>query len=301
MSSWSSLREHVRRALDPEVHEPLLPRVPNGWWIAKKILPAEVIARIEAMTIDDRGHGYDAFGMSRDGLAALVALSWFLHQRWFRVQSHGIEHIPREGPAILAANHSGTLPWDALMIGVDVIAGAPHPRPLRPILEWFIRELPIVGRTFVRAGGVGGSRANLHALLDQGELVLLFPEGIHGIGKPFSQRYQLQRWTEGHVELAIRHGVPVVPVAVVGAEEAMPQLGRVEFIKAFGAPWLPIPATLIPFPVRCHIWYGAPIHFAVPPEAADDPAIVDAAALHVRHAVGALLEHGLAARQGFFS
>jgi 1-acyl-sn-glycerol-3-phosphate acyltransferase len=130
----------------------------------------------------------------------------------------------------------------------------------------------------------------------------VFPEGVPGIGKPFSKRYQLQEWRVGHVELGIRHGAPIVPVAVIGAEEQMPQLGRLEGLNLFGAPYLPIPATPVPLPVRYRIYYGPPVDIPAryPREAADDPHRVADAAAEVRDAVQDLIERGLRERDGIF-
>jgi 1-acyl-sn-glycerol-3-phosphate acyltransferase len=162
--------------------------------------------------------------------------------------------------------------------------------------------LPLVSTAFARSGTVSGSRRNVARLLESGQLIELFPEGVAGIGKPFRQRYQLQDWTVGHAELAIRHQVPVVPVGIIGSEEQWIQLFRIERLHLFGAPYLPVPLFLLPLPVRYHIYYGEPLvlHEGHQPADADDAAIVEAAALRVRGAVEALLERGLRARRGIF-
>jgi 1-acyl-sn-glycerol-3-phosphate acyltransferase len=176
------------------------------------------------------------------------------------------------------------------------------PRAARPVADYFVSTLPVVSTLFARAGVVGGSRGNARALLEAGELLMIFPEGVAGIGKPFSEHYQLQRWTKGHCELAIRHGAPVVPVGIVGAEEQMPQIARIPVPKGSPLPYLPVPATLVPLPVRYHIHYGPPVplHEEFRPDQADDPAVVSAAAARVKEAVQQLLDHGLAQREGIF-
>src|SRR5690606_28426001 len=133
-----------------------------------------------------------------------------------------------------------------------------------------------------------------------GELLLIFPEGVPGIGKPFHERYQLQEWRVGHAELAIRHRAPVVPVAIVGPEEQMPRIARLRRLgRLFGAPYVPLTLTPFPLPVRYHILYGAPIalHERYAPADADDPESLRAAANEVRDAVAALLAEGLRARR----
>jgi len=254
------------------------------------------------MQIHDEGHGYDVFGMNASGVALAVRRLRFLYRTYIRVTSHGSEHIPSRGAAILAANHSGMLPFDAAMLYVDVIEHTDPSRVPRPVADTFMSRVPFMSTTFARAGVVGGARRNTHRLLDDGELLMVFPEGVPGIGKPWRERYQLQEWRVGHVELAIRHGAPVVPVAIIGAEEQWPQVARVRGIPLFGAPYLPIPLTPIPLPVHYHIHYGRPIalHETWAPECADDPTAVHAAAALVRAAVTELIGTGLRGRGGVF-
>ena len=271
--------------------------------MARRMLPPERLARLGDLRLQDAGHGYDAFGANRDWVGFGAGLMRFLYETWFRVTSHDARHVPASGPAILAANHSGTLPYDAAMIWTDVLEHTAPPRLVRPVMDHFVPLLPIVGTFFARAGGVGGSRANVRSLLEAGELLLIFPEGTVGIGKPFKARYQLQPFRVGHAELSIRHRAPVVPVAVVGAEEQMPQLARFERgAKLFGAPYLPVPATLLPLPVHYHIYYGAPLalHERYRPEEADEPEVLKAAAAAVQAEVAKLVARGLEERQGVF-
>ena len=246
-------------------------------------------------------HGYDDFGLNARWVRAAYQASRPIYDRWFRVSSTGAEVLNGLGGAILAANHSGTLPVDAVLIWHDVIRNTHPTRVPRPVADIFVSNLPFVSQLYARTGVVVGSRGNVHRLLDDGELLMLFPEGTGGIGKPVSKRYQLQRWNVGHAELAIRHRVPVVPVAVIGAEEQMPQLGRLP-IRVFGSPYLPIPATLVPLPVHIHIYYGAPIALSdrYAPDLADDPASAEAAAAEVKRAVAELIRIGLEQRRGIF-
>jgi 1-acyl-sn-glycerol-3-phosphate acyltransferase len=248
----------------------------------------------------DAGHGYDEFGLhpptAKWGLRALGPV----YKHYFRVKSHGGEHIPQDGPAVIAANHAGMLPLDAIMLHLDVVANTDPPRWPRPAMDMFVPLMPWVGTFFQRCGAVAGSRGNFRRLLESGEILLAFPEGVPGIAKPIWKRYQLQQWRVGHCELAIRHSAPVIPAAIIGSEEQWPQLGRIDGIKLFGAPYLPIPATPLPLPVRYRIYYGEPIplHEEHSPEEGDDPNVVAAAAARVKDAVAALIERGLADRKG---
>lgn len=240
--------------------------------------------------------------MSHGGIGFMVGLLRPLYERYFRVTSHGAENIPPAGAAILACNHSGTIPLDAMMLSCDVLWRSEPPRVLRVVVDYFVDALPAINVLYARAGAVGGSRANFHDLLSKGELVGVFPEGVPGIGKPFSERYQLQNWRQGHAELAILHQVPVVPCAVVGAEEQWPQIGRIPGINVFGAPYLPIVATPLPLPVRYHIYYGEPIPIPELFDAGDARRAgkVAQASRLVREAVEGLIARGLDERAGVF-
>jgi 1-acyl-sn-glycerol-3-phosphate acyltransferase len=240
---------------------------------------------------DDAGHGYDAFGFHPEALAAGMRLAAPLYDHYFRVQSDGVEGLPENGPCILAANHSGLLPIDAVMIVVDVARHTHSQRVPRAIGDLFIPLMPWIGTAMSRMGMVSGTAANVRRLLERGELLLIFPEGTGGIGKGFRKRYQLQTWRVGHAELAIRHRAPVVPVAVIGAEEAWPQVGRLDRIHPFGAPFLPIPLTPFPLPMRLGISYGRPLalHERWSPDRADDPAVAQEAGAIVRGEVDALI------------
>jgi 1-acyl-sn-glycerol-3-phosphate acyltransferase len=270
--------------------------------LANALLRGPERERMDGLEIRDAGHGYDLFGLRRDSVLLALALGRLAYERYFRVESIGGERIPKHGSAILTANHGGMLPIDGVMLYLDVLRHTDPPRIPRAIADRFVPLLPTLGTFFARAGVVSGSRCNVTHLLDAGELLMIFPEGVAGMGKPLGQRHRLQNWTVGHAELAIRHRVPVVPVAIVGAEEQWLQLLRIDRFHWFGAPYLPLPVLPLPLPVRYHILYGEPLwlHEGRQPEEADDPSIVEAAAFRVRQAVEKLLAEGLRARRGIF-
>ncbi len=292
----------LRRRLDPDVHEPIWNAGDGPPWWAKLLVREELLERARLTRYRDHGHGIDPFGLHPDGVVGGLAITRWLYESYFRVVSYGAENVPADGPVVLASNHSGTLPLDGLMIWADLVRKGPPGRIPRVVVDHFVPSLPMVNIIFTRGGAVGGSRGNFHALLDAGEMVLVFPEGVPGISKSFSDRYQLASWRQGHVELAIRHRAPVVPVAVIGAEEQMPQIAKIESISLFGIPHLPITATPLPLPVRYHLWYGEPIpvHERWSPEQASDPAVVAQGADMVRRAVEKLIAKGLQTREGVF-
>lgn len=244
----------------------------------------------------DAGHGYDELGLHPAAVRRARAWGAPFYDHYFRVESQGSEHLPLTGPAILVANHSGVLPVDGAMLWLDVARATD--RVLRVAGDHFIAALPFVGTLFARTGVVAGTPANVRRLLERGALIAIFPEGVSGVAKPARDRYRLQRWPVGHAELAIRHAAPIVPVAIIGAEESWPLALRVRGLRPFGAPYLPVPWSPVPLPVRYHLRYGAPIelHRDHRPADADDPAVVAAAARRTHDAVAALIERGLAER-----
>ena len=256
---------------------------------------------IASLHFRDAGHGYDPFGLHPSFIHFGLGITRFPYERYFRVKSNGAENLPEEGAAILAANHSGNLPLDGMMLWHDVLRQSNPPRVVRGIADHFVPALPFIGTIFARGGMVGGSRGNVRSLLEAGELLMIFPEGTPGIIKPFSKRYQLQTFRVGHAELAIRYQVPIIPVGIVGAEEQLPSLFASRRLgKIFGIEAVPIPVLPIPLPVRYHIYYGKAIHFPYRSEDADDPEIVLKAAKIVQDAVDKLIKKGLSDRKGIF-
>ena len=259
--------------------------------------------RMSRIDFQDAGHGYDAFGMHPSYVALGEVLVSPLYDRYFRVRSQGHEHLPATGPAVIAGNHSGNLPIDGMMIWLDILRNTHPPRIARPIADHFVPSLPYLGTLFARGGMVGGSRGNARTLLDSGEMLMIFPEGVPGIVKPWSKRYQLQQFREGHAELAIRHQAPIVPVGVVGGEEQLPALVSSRRLgKLVGVPIMPIPAVPVPLPVRYHLRYGEPIPIPdeFTPDQADDPVVVRETAARVKRAVADLIAAGLEERTGVF-
>lgn len=271
--------------------------------LARFLLGETQHRHLEQLTVRDAGFGHDELGLNADMVRASAAVLAPMYRHYFRVSGHGTENLPRHGAAILAANHSGTLPFDGALIYLNVLAHTTPPRVVRPIGDLFIPRLPFISTLFSRLGVAAGSRGNVRHLLESGELLLIFPEGTPGIGKPYSERYRLRPFRGGHAELAIRHRVPVIPVGVVGAEEAMAQLTRIDALHPFGAPYLPVPATPFPLPTRVRVHYGEALtlHEGLPPEAADDPSVVSEAAARVQTAVQGLLDEGLRTRAGVFT
>jgi 1-acyl-sn-glycerol-3-phosphate acyltransferase len=265
------------------------------------LLPRRERARLSRLQLHDAGHGYDLFGMDRDWTVLASALLEPLYRYYFRVDSTGAENIPKHGPAILVANHAGTLPIDAAMLCMDVLRHTDPPRMPRSVVDRFVQGLPFAGVLLSRCGAVSGTPGNARRLLELGELCLVFPEGLPAIGKPFSERYHLHAFRPGFAELAIRLRVPVVPVGIVGSEEQWPQVGRIPFLHPFGLPYLPIVATPVPLPVHYRLHYGQPLDLAAQLPPGEPTAEAFAAASRLTRAeVERLVAQGLAERSSPF-
>ena len=275
------------------------------------VLDREDLERLEALPFRDEGFGYDVFGCEKESMAVAFALSSLLYTHYFRVESAGHEHVPDEGPCILAGNHSGVLPFDGMMIAVDLVKRKDPPRFYRAVVEKYASRLPFLGLVFSRVGQVTGTRRNFAELLESGELVGVFPEGAKGTGKPFARRYQLLRFNVGFVELALHHRVPIVPVAVVGAEEQAPMFADLRpLAKAFGAPYVPVtptfpwlgPLGVFPYPAKYHIRYGEPMHLHEEHDhtALGDPHRMRSLANRVRKRVQGLIHQQLRERDGIY-
>ncbi len=211
----------------------------------------------------------DPFGRDPHFEKKLKPFFDFLYYRYWRVSTVGLENIPSEGRGLLVSNHSGTLPWDGSMIRIAVTNDHPAARDVRFLVEDFVYYLPFVGTWMYRIGGVRASQENAERLLNNDHLVAVFPEGVKGIGKYYSQRYHLQRFGRGgFIKLAIRTKSPIIPVAVIGAEEIHPLLYKSSLLaKPLGIPYLPVtptlpllgPLGLIPYPSKWTIYFGKPI------------------------------------------
>ncbi|OPC82352.1 glycerol acyltransferase [Embleya scabrispora] len=227
----------------------------------------------------------DEFGFDPELNDKLMAALRVVYEQYFRIEVSGLEHIPAEGGALIVANHSGTLPVDALMTQVAVHDHHPARRNLRLLAADLVFQLPLVGSVARKSGHTLACHADAERLLGKGELVGVWPEGYKGLGKPFAERYKLQRFGRGgFVSAALRTGVPIVPCSIVGAEEIYPMVGNARTLaRLLNLPYFPItptfpllgPLGLVPLPTRWRIEFGAPIHTdAYPDEAADDPMVV---------------------------
>ena len=215
----------------------------------------------------------------------LLALVRPLYRSWFRVTVSGLENVPADSGALIVANHSGVIALDAIMTQVALHDEHPARRHLRMLGANLVFQTPFLGELARKAGHTLACHPDAERLLNDGELVGVWPEGFKGIGKPFSQRYKLQRFGRGgFVTAALHTGAPIIPTAIIGAEETYPMIADVRIVaRLLGLPYFPVtptfpwlgPLGLVPLPSKWHIHFGEPIPTDGYPEgSADDPMIV---------------------------
>lgn len=279
--------------------------------------PAELAERVtEALTVlARRGAGRyheDEWGFDEEFAEMVYPLFEFLYDQWWRVEAVGVDAVPSHGRALIVANHAGSVfPFDSTMIALAILKEHPLPRWSRAlVLDWAF-QLPWVGVFLRKIGGVPANPENAVRLLEQDEQVMVFPEGVKGPGKPFADRYRLARFGRGgFIEMALRTGAPIVPVAVVGSEEIYPKFGESRTLgRLIGAPFIPFtptfpwlgPLGLVPLPSRWRIEFCEPIDISSHgPEAADDRGLVFDLSELVRDRIQDAVYANLAARGSAF-
>jgi 1-acyl-sn-glycerol-3-phosphate acyltransferase len=253
----------------------------------------------------------DEFGSDRRYTESLEPLFEFLYAVWWRVETTGIERVPDAGPGLIVANHSGVLPYDGVMIKLAVRHEHPARRDCRMLALDMFALLPFLAPMLAKSGAVRANPENGERLLGKGELVGVFPEGVKGVGKRFKERYKLARFGRGgFIRLALRTGAPVIPCAVVGAEEIHPVVAKADWVgRPFGLPYFPItptfpalgPLGVVPLPTKWSIDFADPIDLqSYGPEAADDPILVNRLSEDVRTTIQGMIDGRLARRRSLW-
>jgi 1-acyl-sn-glycerol-3-phosphate acyltransferase len=254
----------------------------------------------------------DEFGFDPHFNNAIVRpLLRFFFKSWFRVEVSGIENLPSEGAALLVANHAGVLPFDGLMLSVAVHDEHPAQRDMRLLAADMVFDLPLIGGAARKAGHTMACTTDAHRLLAAGELTAVFPEGYKGLGKPFEDRYRLQRFGRGgFVTAALRTKAPIIPCSIIGSEEIYPMLTDVKLLaRLFGLPYFPVtplfplagPAGLVPLPSKWRIAFGEPIYTSdYAASDAEDPMVTFELTDQVRETIQQTLYRLLAGRRNVF-
>ncbi len=256
--------------------------------------------RLQALARTENEYGVDPFGFHLDYSLAAVAPFLWLYRHYHRVEVHGIEKVP-PGRVLLISNHSGQLPMDGAMIGVAMMMEADPPRAIRSMVEKWVPSLPYVSTFMARVGQIVGTPENCRRLLLADEAILVFPEGTRGISKLWPQRYQLQEFGLGFMRLALETDTPIVPIAVVGAEEQAPALVDVKpLAKLLGFPAFPLTPTGLPLPLptKYRIYFGDPLHFTGRPD--DEDSELDKKVRVVKTAIQSMIHQGLKERRSVF-
>jgi 1-acyl-sn-glycerol-3-phosphate acyltransferase len=246
----------------------------------------------------------DPFGFDPLTARRAAMICAFFHRLYFRTEVFGIENVPA-GRALLVANHSGQVPIDAAILGSAMFFDARPPRVARAMVDKWTATLPFVSAFFNRVGQVVGVPENAERLLQMEELLLVFPEGTRGVSKSFLRRYQLEEFGLGFMRIAIETAAPIVPVAVIGAEEQYVSLGNLSWaaraldIPVFPlVPQLAVPGGQLPLPTKYRLHFGEPMRFHG--DSGDDDSVIADKVWLVKQSIQHLLAKGLAERRGVF-
>lgn len=270
----------------------------------RSLVSEEIEQRLRQVPTHAADTGVDPFGLDLEWGRYALGVVGLLHRKYFRCEVHGVQNVP-QGRVLLIANHSGQLPIDGAMIGAAMFFDAEPPRIIRSMVEKWTQTLPFVAQLFPRVGQVVGVPENARRLLELDEAILVFPEGARGINKTFNHRYQLTDFGLGFMRLALETNTPIVPVAVVGAEEQYINVANVSgFARALGMPTFPvvpqwfIPGLQLPLPTKYRIYFGEPMQFEGDPD--DDDAVIDEKVWVVKATIQSMLNRGLKERKSLF-
>lgn len=274
----------------------------DGW--VRTMLGKDFEERVRHVSHGLGSSGVDPFGFDPEWAKYALVVTAFLHRVWFRTEVHGIQNVP-SGRVLIVANHSGQVPIDGAIIGTALFLDRDPPRIIRSMVEKWSQTLPFVSTFFSRAGQVVGVPENARRLLEREEAILVFPEGSRGISKPFSQRYRLTDFGLGFMRLALETDTPIVPVAVVGAEEQyisvanLRSIGKLVGMPAFPViPQLLVPGLQLPLPTKYRIYFGEPLRFSGDPD--DDDAVIEEKVWVVKATIQSMINRGLKDRKSIF-
>jgi 1-acyl-sn-glycerol-3-phosphate acyltransferase len=269
-----------------------------------RLLGRDFEDRLRRVPMPMAAGGVDPFGLDPSWAKYAIGVAAFFHRFYFRTTVRGIERVP-SGRVLLVSNHSGQFPIDGMLIAAAMFLDAEPPRMMRSMVEKWTQTMPFVGTIFQRVGQVVGVPENARRLLELGEAITVFPEGVRGISKPFSERYKLVDFGLGFMRLALETNTPIVPVSVIGAEEQYISLGNMDRVaRAFGVPSLPlipqvfVPGGQLPLPTKYRITFGEPMRFDGDPD--DDDAVIEEKVAEVRGTIQSMLNRGLKERKSIF-
>lgn len=266
--------------------------------IADTLIDPEVTRALASLPNRVNEFGFDDWGFSPAEARALYSIARRIHD-YFHPSIQGIEHLP-PGRALVVANHSGQVPFDGLVIAVACLLQSRPPRLVRTMMERWFPTVPYLNEMLVRSGTVLGDPVNCRNLLEDDQLILVFPEGARGSGKVWKDRYRLQGFGRGFLRLALQTDTPIVPVGVVGGEESIISVHNWKGLaKLLGTPYWPVsPLGYFPLPVKFHVRFGEPMY--VSGRFDDEDGVIDEKVAAVEARVQGLVNELLSARKSLF-
>lgn len=266
-------------------------------YLKEKLVSKELDTQLDKIEKPVGTLGYDPWGFNVETNKVAFSLFSGIYNKYFRVKTDGIENIPAKGPVLIIANHSGQLPIDGTLIGYALATRENAPRMPRAMIERFFPTVPFLGNFLNQIGAVLGDPVNCAKMLENNEAVVVFPEGIRGSGKLYSDRYQLKRFGNGFMHLAMKYNATIVPVGVVGCEETIPAIANIKpLAKMLGVPYVPIALPVI-FPAKVHLNFGKPMKFEGGDVSEEE---VTRRVEQVKSVISDLIDKGLSERKRLF-
>ncbi len=289
LAAFTRFRERLRERADAAVD---------------RLLGDEATACIDRLSVQKGQSGVDPFGFDPKVAKWAVLVAKTISEKYFRTEVFGLERVPK-GRVLLISNHSGQLPLDGLAIAIALLLHGNPPRFVRSMVEKWTATLPFVSELFQRCGQIVGVPENCIRLLEMDEAVLVFPEGARGISKTFDQRYKLTEFGLGFMRMALETNTPIVPIAVVGAEEQYISVANLKpLARLLGMPAIPVmpqlllPGGFLPLPTRYRVHFGEPLVFQGDPD--DEDGVIEEKVWVVKSTIQSMLNRGLKTRKGIF-
>ena len=266
-------------------------------FLKSRLVPAKLDKQLNRIRKPIGSLGYDPWGYNNETFKYGFSLTKPIYEKYFRTEAHGVDHIPAEGPVLIVGNHSGQLPIDGVLIGYALASREQNPRIPRAMIERFFPTVPWLGTLLNEVGAALGDPVNCARMLANDEAIIVFPEGIRGSGKPYRNRYQLQRFGSGFMHLAMKHNAAIVPVGVVGCEETVPAIANIKpLAKAFGLPYVPVAMPVV-LPAKVHLNFGPPMYFDGEDISEED---INERVEQVKAEINRLIDKGLTQRKRLF-
>lgn len=266
-------------------------------FLKSRLIPAELESHINRIRKPIGSLGYDPWGYNNEAIKYGFSLTRQIYEKYFRVEATGVEKIPAHGPVLIVPNHSGQLPIDGLLIAYALASREENPRIPRAMIERFFPTVPYLGNLLNEFGAVLGDPINCAKMLANDEAVIVFPEGVRGSGKLYQDRYQLKRFGNGFMHLAMKYNAPIVPVGVVGCEETIPAIADIKpLARLLGIPYAPLAMPVV-LPAKVHLNFGDPMIFddrEIPEEQVTERVEL------VKAAISELIDTGLSERKRLF-